>query len=80
MLPSKLKIEKKEKMEYDPIPADVYQVELFDITHKETPQYKDKTKTEIVFDMQFTLLEGKDENGKDLRGRNIWRNFVPSYV
>jgi len=73
-------IEKREAQTYDPIPEDVYQVELIDITMKEQPKYKQPEETEKVFDFQFTLLEGKDAKGEDLRGRNLWRNFVPTYL
>jgi hypothetical protein len=79
MITSELKIEEKEKIEYDPIPSDVYQVEVLDINEKTVPQYKDKTKNEQVLEFQFTLLEGNDK-GKDLRGRNLWRNYVPTYL
>lgn len=66
------KIPKREKKEYPPLPEDMYQVELLDITAKQVPAYKDKGKTETVLSFQFTLLEG------ELRGRNIWRNYVPA--
>lgn len=70
-------MEWKEAKTYDPIPADVYQVELVDITLKTALSY-DKTRDEKVMDFQFTLLEGKDGE-KELRGRNVWRNFVPTF-
>lgn len=78
MLSPNITTPQKEKMEFDPIPADVYQVELLDISDKQAPTYNDKTKMETVLSFQFVLLEGKDGE-KDLRGRNIWRNFVPNY-
>ena len=63
---------------HKPIPADVYQVELLDISDKKVPTYNDKTKLETILSFQFTLLEGKDGE-TELRGRNIWRNYVPNY-
>lgn len=80
MIKENFKVEKKEREEFPPIPKDIYQVELLDIEmdeqltyeskkHPEEPQVK-----EVVFKCQFTLLEG------ELRGRNVWDNFVPSYL
>jgi hypothetical protein len=75
MIEQQIKIKKEEKKEYPPIPENVYQCELLDITMKETNKYQSQEK-ENVLDFQFTLLNGKDKNG-DLRGRNLWRNYVP---
>ena len=79
MLSKDLVTEKKEKMEFQPIPEDVYQVELFDITDRRVPQYKDKTQTETILDFQFVLLEGIRQDLSKLRGISIPRNFVPNY-
>lgn len=76
MINENIKVEKIERIEYPPIPEDVYQVELLDINMEEKPSYNDKTKLEKVLSFQFTLLNGK-HNEESLRGRNIWRNFVP---
>jgi len=86
-----IKVEKKEGKEYPPLPKDVYQVELLDITAEKRPTYDTRNKSdeekvyETVFSFQFTLLEGRDESQqkdelKNLRGRNVWANFVPSYL
>lgn len=85
MITNKFKVEKKEKMDYPPIPKDVYPVELLDITEKERPTYKtkfmpkDQQVMESVLVFQFTILQGKDGE-TDLRGRNFWANFVPTYL
>lgn len=89
MLDESIVVEKKERNEFTPIPADVYTVELLDVNAKEVETYDSKKarksdaslapKMEIVFDFQFVLLEGKDED-KDLRGRSLFANFVPSYL
>jgi len=85
MLYDNLNIPKKEGKTYPPIPKDIYQVELLDITSRETPTYDTKNKPdnekeyEIVLSFQFTLLDGQD-NGESLRGRNVWANFVPTYL
>jgi len=75
-----MQIEKREGKTYEPLPENIYQVELLDITLKETPKYKQPDEIEKVFDFQFTLLDGKDKKGESLRGRSIWRNFVPTYL
>lgn len=84
MLKEDFKVEKKEAKEFPPLPKDVYQVELFDINTETRPTYDTRNKNddekvyEDVLNFQFTLLEGKDEEG-ELRGRNVWANFVQSY-
>lgn len=75
-----MQIEKRETQTFDPIPDDIYQVELLDITMKERPKYGKPEEKENLFDFQFTLLEGNDKDGDSLRGRNLWRNFVPTYL
>lgn len=73
-------IPKREAQEYSPIPENVYQCELLDINMEEKPKYKKPEEVENVLAFQFTLLAGKDKDGTSLRGRNIWRNFVPTYL
>jgi hypothetical protein len=73
-------VEKKEGLAYDPIPENIYQVELLDINVKEVFKYKSTTEKENVLDFQFTILSGKDKDGTDLRCRNLWRNYVPTYL
>lgn len=70
-----MKFEEREGKTFDPLPEDVYQVELFDIEAQEKPSYDDKTKMETVLSFQFVVL---DEG--EYRGRSIWRNFVPTYL
>ena len=71
--------EKKEKMEFAPMPPDIYQVQLIDMYDKLVPEYDDKTKFETVFSFYFVLLEGTSTDLKEARGRIIPRNFVPNY-
>lgn len=79
------KVEKKESQEFPPIPKDIYQVELLDVTLQEQVVYDDRNKSEEeqrkenVFSFQFTLLDGKDGD-TNLRGRNVWANFIPTYL
>ena len=80
MINENFKIEKKEGTEYPPLPENIYQVELLDIELQVKPKYKKENETEKVFSFQFTLLNGKEKDGSSLRGRNIWRNFVPTYL
>lgn len=75
----KIEIPKEEKKEYPPIPQNVYQVELLDVTLEEKPKYKKPDELENVLNFQFVLLNGKDKE-ESLRGRNIWKNFVPTYL
>ena len=70
MLEEKILIKKEESKEYPPVPEDIYQVELLDISSKWVDKYKADGK-EMKFSFQFTILAGKDKEGKDLRGRNI---------
>jgi len=86
MINTDLKIERKEAQEFDPLPENVYQVELLDVNSSENETYDSKQKNneekqyETIFEFQYTLLAGKDKKGEDLRGRNIWDNFVPAYL
>jgi hypothetical protein len=79
MLEEKIIIKKEESKEYPPVPEDIYQVELLDITSKWANKYKSEEK-EKQFSFQFTILAGKDKDGQNLRGRNIWKNFVKTYL
>ncbi len=75
MLPAGINFKMKEGKTFDPLPEDVYQVELFDIELQEKPSYNDKTVMEKVMSFQFVVL---DEG--EFRGRSIWKNFVPIYL
>lgn len=79
MINESIKIEKRETISYPPIPENVYQVELLDITMAEKPKYRKPEELEKVLEFQFTLLNGKDKK-ENLRGRNLWRNFVPTFL
>ena len=80
---------KKEATEYTPIPEDIYTVELLDVFSRTEESYDSKQnraknadlvpEMETVLDFQFVLLEGRDGD-KDLRGRNLFQNFVPSFL
>ena len=86
MIDAKIKIEKKEAIVYLPLPENVYTVELLDINSENRATYDTRNKPkeeqvmETVLSFQFTLLNGKDENGENLRCRNLWENFVPAYL
>ena len=89
MLDNNMTLPKEEAKEYKPFPEDVYAVELLDVNSKEVETYdsKQERKTDValvpvmetVLDFQFVLLEGRDGE-TDLRGRNIFQNFVPKYL
>jgi len=85
MLNANIKIDKKETMDFKPLPENIYQVELLDINSEERATYDTRNKPdsekeyETVMSFQFTLLAGKDGE-EDLRGRNVWANFIPTYL
>ncbi|MCP4761482.1 MAG: hypothetical protein GY870_06850, partial [archaeon] len=81
MIKENFKIEKEEKKVYPPLPENIYQVELLDVNVENRATYDTRNNQEEekiyenVLKFQFTLLSGK--NGEeDLRGRNVWENFV----
>jgi len=90
MLDQEINVEKREGKNYSTIPENIYQAEVFDINSEERPSYDTKGKPaaeqvmETTLNFQFTLLKGKskdeDGNDEDLRGRHLWRNFVPTYL
>lgn len=86
MINEDIQVEVKKSAEYPPLPEKVYQVELLDINLEERPTYDTRNKPEAervfekVLNFQFTLLNGKDKEKKDLRGRNVWENFVPTFL
>jgi len=83
MLDSNITVTKMETKVYPPLPENIYQVELLDINSKEQQTYDARIsggdETEVVMSFQFTILKGqsRDEN---LRGRNVWANFIPVYL
>ena len=86
MLDPNITVEKREGGEYEPIPDDVYTVQLIDINSEKRPTYDTRNKPdgekeyELVFNFLFGLLDGMDDTGKELRGRRLIQNFVPSYL
>lgn len=78
MITEEIEITNKEKAEYPPLQKNVYQAQIFDINLKDaTGQYSKPG--EKVFTVQFTLLDGMEKE-KSLRGRNVWDNFIPTYL
>jgi hypothetical protein len=76
MIKEDREIKKEEAKIYPPIPKNIYQVELLDIDEKDAVgKFAKEGDKNFVF--QFTLLAGKDKE-QDLRGRNVWDNFVPT--
>jgi hypothetical protein len=84
-VPNDLRVDKKEGKTYPPLPKDIYQVELLDVGSQDRPTYATRNKPEAereietVLTFQFTLLDGKDGE-TNLRGRNVWANFIPTYL
>jgi len=85
MLDKSMSFEKKQGAEYEVLPENIYQVELLDVNLDRRPTYDTRLKPdsekeyEDILNFQFTLLAGT-ANGKQLRGRNVWENFVPTYL
>ena len=83
MLDTNIKVEKEEAKVYPPLPENIYQVELLDINSETRATYDTRFMSdeeqvkETVFKFQYTLLSGKNKE-EDLRGRNVWHNFVPA--
>jgi len=80
-LDNNMTIPKEEGKTYPPLPKNVYQVELLDIKAEDKPKYKNPNEKETMLSFQFTLLSGRDESqekeeNKNLRGRNVWKNYV----
>lgn len=80
MINNHIALPKREKQDYPPIPENIYQAELLDVNLEEKPKYKKPDEKELKLSFQFTILSGKDKDGADLRGRNIWKNYVPTYL
>jgi len=83
----KITIIKEESKQYPPLPENFYQIELLDVNAKQAETYGSKknkdTKEkeyETILAFQYTLLGGKNKEGEDLRGRNVWDNFVPAML
>lgn len=80
MLDADLKVEKKEAVVYEPLPENIYQVELLDISPVKSVTYDTLTKPddekqyETTFTFQFTVLD------EQYRVRNFWANLIPSYL
>jgi hypothetical protein len=72
-------VETREAQTFDPIPENIYQVELLDVEMELRAKYKKPEEKENQLSFQFVILSGKDKEGNSLRGRNIWFNFVPIY-
>lgn len=84
MLQSGYKFDVREKKSFPPLPEDMYQVELFDIDMESVPDKNNPGQMQQVLKFQFVVLDdGEFEaEGQKLkvRGRSIWRNFVPTYL
>lgn len=72
-IPNTLKFEKIEKKEYEPIPANVYQVQIGDISEKyKTPWGKpDAEEKELYLTFEFVILDGQ------YKGRKLWKDIRP---
>lgn len=93
MLDTTFNAPKIEATDYTPLPDDMYQVELLDIESKMNESFESKKARatnpalapvmEPILSFTFTVLDdsiivnGKAEN---VRGRNIWMNFVHAYL
>jgi len=80
---------------FPPLPKDIYQVELVNVESEQRPTFEtrknpvDAQNIETVLYFQFGLLEGEKEilnalgqpvGVNSLRGRNVWSNFIPTYI
>lgn len=65
----------KEKKVYPPLPEDVYQVELLDITEETVPDKQFPGNMQEVLKFQFVVLDAGE-----YRGRSLFKRFVPTYL
>src|SRR5574343_18205 len=78
MIPNDYKVNFEERKTFEPLPKNIYQVELLTIDLVDAlGKYNKPGDKNFVF--QFTLLDGSDK-GESLRGRNVWNNFVPTSI
>ena len=70
---------KEETKSYPLLKEDVYQVQLIDINEKESNKYQ-STETEMKLHFSFAILQGKNIDGDDAKGRVIDYNFIPNYL
>lgn len=86
MIKENIVVSKKEAEEFEPLSENIYQVEILDVDVSTNETYDSKQKKtegkeyEKILSFQYTLLAGKDKKGESLRGRNLWDNFIPSYL
>jgi len=79
MINEELTFEKQESKGFTLLNNDVYAVELLDVNVEDHNKYQ-STETEKILSFEFAILDGKDAEGKDARGRLITKNFVPTYL
>lgn len=58
----------------EPIPENIYSVELANYEMKQTPNYTDKTKMETTINFKFVVLN------EEYRGRFLFRGYVQPYL
>lgn len=65
--------------DFSPVPADMYQVQIVDVdTVTQTNPFKGKEEELLNYKMVI-LDDKKDESGKDLRGRFLWKRMSPTF-
>lgn len=69
---------KKEFPQRDPVPMGIYQVQLLDVDVDPKPSWDNKSILEDYFTFKFVLLSGADADNVSLRGRTLFRNYVPT--
>lgn len=72
MLPENYKAKEAQKVEFDPLPEDIYQVEIADAALVDAPVYKKPDETEELINFEFVVL---DEG--QFRGRRLWKKVRP---
>lgn len=85
MITKDLKIGKKEQASFDPLPENMYQVQLVDVNSESRPTYETRNAPEEekvmedVLNFEFAVLNDTGEQ-ETLRGRRVWINFVPTFL
>lgn len=72
-LDNTFKAEKRETVNYEPLPKGIYQLELIDIEEVEKLKYQSESEYEKVLQFTFGVV-----NEGEFRARRHWENFVPT--
>lgn len=76
MIDNNFQVNKEERKVYPPLPKNIYQAELLDVSLVDS-KGKFSKPGDKNFNFQWVVLSGMDK-GESLRGRSIFDNFIPT--